>query len=72
MVGEWQRAAVKAKLAGSQYWQFGYSGFSYGKNNDDGFTIYLENKEEANELIIKHAKDMNALNKKSSPWSYLF
>jgi mannan endo-1,4-beta-mannosidase len=24
------------------YWQFGFSGYSYGRNHDDGFTIYLD------------------------------
>ena len=69
MVGEWQRTAVKHKLAGTQYWQFGYNGFSYGRNHDDGFTIYLDNKEEADALVVKHAKDMDALNKnKGGKW----
>lgn len=63
-VGEWQRTAVDLKLAGTMYWQFGFSGYSYGRNNDDGFTIFLDNKPEADVLVVKHAKDMNALNKK--------
>ncbi|KAI5781014.1 glycoside hydrolase superfamily [Peziza echinospora] len=61
VIGEWQRTAVKHKLAGTQYWQFGYAGYSYGKNHNDGFTIYLEDKAQADELIIKHAKEMDAL-----------
>lgn len=24
------------------YWSFGYSNYSYGRNVDDGFTIYLD------------------------------
>lgn len=24
------------------FWQFGFSGWSYGRNHDDGFTIYLD------------------------------
>jgi len=63
VVGEWQRTAVKEKLAGTLYWQFGFNGYSYGRNHDDGFTIYLDNKPEADELVVKHAKDMDALNK---------
>ena len=38
---EWQDIHVAEKMPG-MYWQYGYSGFSYGKNHDDGFTIYLE------------------------------
>lgn len=38
---EWQDIHVAEKMP-DMYWQFGYSGFSYGKNHDDGFTIYLE------------------------------
>lgn len=64
VVGEWQKTAVKHKLAGSQYWQYGFGGYSTGPNHNDGFTIYLENKEEAKELIVGHAKDMDKLNKK--------
>jgi mannan endo-1,4-beta-mannosidase len=44
------------------FWQFGYSGYSYGKNHDDGFTIFLENGE-AQKLVVEHAKKVNALNK---------
>ncbi|KAF8454719.1 glycoside hydrolase superfamily [Terfezia claveryi] len=64
VVGEWQRTAVQQKLAGTLYWQFGFSGYSYRKNDDDGFTIYLDNKQEADVLVVKHARDMDALNKK--------
>jgi mannan endo-1,4-beta-mannosidase len=44
------------------FWQFGYSGFSYGRNHDDGFTIYLEDKEAA-KLVYGHAKAVNKMNK---------
>lgn len=63
VIGEWQDISVKRKLAGDQYWQYGYNGFSYGRNHNDGFTIYLDDPE-APELIYKHAKKVNALNKK--------
>jgi mannan endo-1,4-beta-mannosidase len=43
------------------YWQFGYSGYSYGRNHDDGFTIFLEDAE-AKKLVYEHAKKVNALN----------
>ncbi|KAF8417340.1 mannan endo-1,4-beta-mannosidase [Tirmania nivea] len=69
VVSEWQRTAVEKKLAGTQYWQYGYDGYSYGRNWDDGFTIYLENKEEADVLVVNHAKDMDALNRKSE-WQW--
>ncbi|KAK3906161.1 beta-mannanase [Staphylotrichum tortipilum] len=60
--GGWQKTTVEEKLAGSMYWQYGYSGYSYGRNHDDGFTIYIEDSE-AQELVYKHAAEMNALNK---------
>jgi mannan endo-1,4-beta-mannosidase len=60
--GGWQKTTVEEKLAGSMYWQYGYSSYSYGKNHDDGFTIYIEDSE-AQELVYKHAEEMNALNK---------
>ncbi|KAJ4326744.1 hypothetical protein N0V84_002864 [Fusarium piperis] len=62
VVGKWQKIQVEKKMPG-MYWQFGYAGFSYGKNHNDGFTIYLEDKE-AKELVYQHAKDMNKLNKR--------
>ena len=62
VMGGWQKTMVAEKLAGSMYWQYGFSGYSYGKNNDDGFTIYIEDAE-AETLVYEHAKEMNALNK---------
>jgi len=35
----------------------------YGRNYDNGFTIFLED-EEAKTLVYKYAKKVNALNKK--------
>lgn len=63
VVGAWQKVTVEEKLAGSMYWQYGYSGYSYGKNHNDGFTIYLEDAE-AKELVYGHAKDMQKLNRR--------
>src|SRR5690606_28361608 len=40
VISEWQETSVRRKLAGDQYSQFGYNGFSYGRNHNDGFTIY--------------------------------
>jgi mannan endo-1,4-beta-mannosidase len=37
----WQKTSLKEKIS-DMYWQFGFSGYSYGRNHDDGFTIYLD------------------------------
>ncbi|KAH7142190.1 glycoside hydrolase superfamily [Dactylonectria macrodidyma] len=62
VLGGWQRIQVEEKMP-DMYWQFGYSGFSYGRNHDDGNTIYLD-EPEAKILVYKHAKEMNRLNKR--------
>ncbi|KAG7294677.1 hypothetical protein NEMBOFW57_004755 [Staphylotrichum longicolle] len=62
VMGSWQKTMVEEKLAGSMYWQYGFSGYSYGRNHDDGFTIYIEDAE-AQTLVYQHAKEMNALNR---------
>lgn len=59
-VGRRQALQVAEKQP-DMYWQFGWAGFSYGRNHDDGFTVYLED-EEAQELIYAHAARMNGLN----------
>jgi mannan endo-1,4-beta-mannosidase len=61
-IGLWQATSLKEKMP-DMFWQFGYSGYSYGRNHDDGFTIFLEDAE-AKELVYEHAKKVNALNKK--------
>ncbi|KAK4139911.1 hyperthermostable beta-1,4-mannanase [Dichotomopilus funicola] len=61
VLSKWQKTTVEEKLAGSMYWQYGYSEYSYGRNNDDGFTIYIED-EEAQTLVYGHAEEMNGLN----------
>ncbi|KAI4664164.1 uncharacterized protein J4E79_003666 [Alternaria viburni] len=61
-IGLWQATSLKEKMP-DMYWQFGYSGYSYGSNHDDGFTIFLEDAE-AQQLVYEHAKKVNALNKK--------
>ncbi|RKU39751.1 hypothetical protein DL546_000348 [Coniochaeta pulveracea] len=61
VVGGWQEIGVDEKLAGDLFWQFGYSGFSYGRNNDDGFTIYLDDAE-AQPLVYHHADAVQRLN----------
>ncbi|KAG9254031.1 endo-1,4-beta-mannosidase-like protein [Emericellopsis atlantica] len=59
-MGGWQEIAVEEKIP-DMYWQFGYSEWSYGRNHNDGFTIYLDD-EEAQPLVFEHAEKMNALN----------
>ncbi|OSS49198.1 hypothetical protein B5807_05400 [Epicoccum nigrum] len=61
VLGLWQETSLKEKMS-DMYWQFGYSGYSYGRNHDDGFTIFLEDAE-AKKLVYEHAKKINALNK---------
>lgn len=63
VLGAWQKTMVAEKMAGSMYWQFGFSGYSYGRNHDDGFTVYLD-EPEAQTIVYKHAKEMNALNRR--------
>lgn len=59
-IGAWQKVSLQEKMC-DMYWQFGYSGYSYGKNHDDGFTIFLEDAE-AQPLVYQHAKEVEALN----------
>ncbi|KAL3431711.1 mannan endo-1,4-beta-mannosidase C [Aspergillus tetrazonus] len=61
-VGGWQKISLREKMP-DMFWQFGYSGYSYGRNHDDGFTIYLDDAE-AQELVYKHAKEVNKLNRR--------
>ena len=63
VVSKWQEIAVEEKLAGDMYWQFGYSGYSSGRNHDDGFTIFLDSAE-AKKLVYDHTKTVGKLNKK--------
>ncbi|RDW76884.1 glycoside hydrolase 5 family protein [Aspergillus mulundensis] len=61
-VGGWQKISLKEKMP-DMFWQYGFSGYSYGRNHDDGFTIYLDDAE-AKELVYKHAKEVNKLNRR--------
>ncbi|EPS42619.1 hypothetical protein H072_3376 [Dactylellina haptotyla CBS 200.50] len=63
VIKEWQETSIAELVAGDQYWQFGWYGWSYGPNYNDGFTIYL-NDTEAGELVNKHARHVSALNHK--------
>lgn len=58
-IGGWQRIGLEEKMPDT-YWQFGYSGYSYGRNHDDGFTIFLDD-EEAQQLVYEHAEALNGL-----------
>ncbi|KAH7347692.1 mannan endo-1,4-beta-mannosidase [Plectosphaerella cucumerina] len=57
VIGHWLELAREVNH-GAMYWQFGYCGYSYGCNHNDGFTIYLES-EEAQELVYEHAALVN-------------
>jgi mannan endo-1,4-beta-mannosidase len=59
-IGLWQRTSLAEKMP-DMFWQFGWDGYSYGRNHDDGFTMYL-GSEEVEELIYEHAAAVNALN----------
>jgi mannan endo-1,4-beta-mannosidase len=37
----WQKTSLQEKIS-DMYWQFGFSNYSYGRNHDDGFTIFLD------------------------------
>ncbi|KAF3901845.1 hypothetical protein AA313_de0208818 [Arthrobotrys entomopaga] len=58
-----QQTSLSERLAGDQYWQFGWYGWSYGPNDNDGFTIYM-NDTEAGVLILEHARHVSDLNHK--------
>ncbi|KAK1139424.1 hypothetical protein N8T08_000787 [Aspergillus melleus] len=60
-VGGWQRISVEEKMP-DMFWQYGYSGYSYGRNHDDGFTIFLDDSE-AKKLVYDHAKQVEKLNR---------
>ncbi|KAI5370321.1 putative glycoside hydrolase, family 5, glycoside hydrolase superfamily [Septoria linicola] len=62
VLGLWQKTTIETKMS-DMFWQFGFSGYSYGRNHDDGFTIYLDDAE-AKPLVYQHAARVNALNKK--------
>ncbi|KAH7245153.1 glycoside hydrolase superfamily [Fusarium tricinctum] len=56
-LSKWQKASLDLEVS-DMYWQFGFSGYSYGKNHDDGNTIYLED-DEAQPLVYEHAAAVN-------------
>ena len=60
VLSAWQAIGVKEGMS-DMYWQYGYSGFSYGRNHNDGFTIYLDDKE-AEVLVLNHTKAVEQLN----------
>ncbi|KAI5923041.1 glycoside hydrolase family 5 protein [Camillea tinctor] len=60
--GRWQDIMLEAEGGpmSDMYWQFGFSGFSYGRNHDDGFSIFLDD-DEAQTLVYGHAEKVNGL-----------
>ncbi|KAH9993890.1 glycoside hydrolase family 5 protein [Xylariaceae sp. FL0662B] len=57
--GNWQAIMLEEGMS-DLFWQYGYSGYSYGRNHNDGFTIYLDD-DEAQTLVYDHAKAVNSL-----------
>ncbi|KAI1773178.1 glycoside hydrolase family 5 protein, partial [Hypoxylon cercidicola] len=57
--GGWQKIMLDEGMS-DLFWQFGFSGYSYGRNHNDGFTIYLDD-DEAQTLVYDHAEAMNKL-----------
>ncbi|KAJ5041503.1 uncharacterized protein L3040_005088 [Drepanopeziza brunnea f. sp. 'multigermtubi'] len=66
VVGEWQKLSLEQGMA-DMYWQFGLCGLSFGCSTNDGFTIYMNNAEEATPLVFDHAQAVNAANSKIQP-----
>ncbi|XXH01647.1 HIR complex subunit [Hypoxylon texense] len=58
--GGWQKIMLEEGMS-DLFWQFGFSGYSYGRNHNDGFTIYLDD-EEAQTLVYEHAEAVDSLN----------
>ncbi|KAI1847590.1 hypothetical protein JX265_000841 [Neoarthrinium moseri] len=58
VLGGWQSIMEEAEMP-DMYWQFGFSNFSYGRNHDDGFTIFLDDSE-AQPLVYEHAARVNS------------
>lgn len=59
-IGGWQQISFEEKLS-DMYWQYGYSEYSFGRNHNDGFTIYLDD-DEAQTLVYENAARINSLN----------
>lgn len=59
VIGRWQSIS-RAEEMPDMFWQFGYSGYSYGRNHDDGFTIFLDD-DEAQTLVYEHAALVNEM-----------
>ncbi|KAI0174410.1 putative mannan endo-1,4-beta-mannosidase C [Pestalotiopsis sp. NC0098] len=57
VLGGWQSIMEEYEMP-DLYWQFGFSNYSYGRNNDDGFTIFLDDAE-AQPLVYEHAARVN-------------
>jgi len=48
----WQKTSLQEKIS-DMYWQYGFSNYSYGRNHDDGFTIYLDEYVLSTVIIIR-------------------
>ncbi|KAH7347224.1 family 5 glycoside hydrolase [Plectosphaerella cucumerina] len=57
VLSKWQAISLEHEMS-DMYWQFGFT-HSYGRNHDDGFTIYLD-AAEAQPLVYQHAAAVNA------------
>lgn len=60
VLGGWQKISLEERMP-DMYWQYGFSNYSYGRNNNDGFTIYLDDAE-ARTLVYEHARAVKHLN----------
>lgn len=63
VVGKWQELGVERGMS-DLYWQFGMCGLSFGCSTDDGFTIFLEDRNESVPLVYEHAKEVARANAK--------
>ncbi|KAM0280235.1 hypothetical protein ACHAQH_004193 [Verticillium albo-atrum] len=57
VLGGRQAISIEEKMS-DMFWQYGFSGYSSGRNHDDGFTIFLDDGE-AQTLVRDHAKAVN-------------
>jgi mannan endo-1,4-beta-mannosidase len=62
ILARWQAVSLGLEMS-DMFWQFGFSGYSTGRNHNDGFTIYVED-DEAQSLVYDHAAAVNAANGK--------
>lgn len=63
VLSQWQEASVRYEMS-DMYWQFGMCGLSFGCSTGDGFTIFLDDKNESTPLVYEHAKKVAKANAK--------